>query len=84
MPNFKVTWTGESCRHSGLLYQDYQNRAEVRDAGDGSLIGVILHLPNGYYRPTYSQIRGDDCMTADEAARAVVALMREFAPKART
>lgn len=77
MAHFNVEWTGDSVRGSGLLNQDYHDRAEVRDESD-TLIGEILLLPSGLYRPTVSQIRGDDLPTMHQAARAVVDLYREF------
>jgi hypothetical protein len=71
-----ITWTGQRMRGTGLLYQDYQDLANV--TLEGRWIGEVLHLPNGYYRPRIDGIRGEDCSTPDSALREVAKLHKKF------
>lgn len=72
-----LTWTGEQVRNAGLLYQNYEDRADVRD-DDGKVIGEILHLADGFYQPRVPGIRGKECATVDLAMRTVVDMHRRY------
>ena len=72
-----LTWTGERVRNAGLLYQNYEDRAEVRD-DDGNVIGEVLRLPNGYYQPRVPDLRGEDFKTATDAAAYVEYMHRRY------
>jgi hypothetical protein len=71
-----LTWTGEQVRNAGLLYQNYEDRADVQY--DDKVIGEVLHLASGYYQPRVPGIRGEDCPTAHSAMRKVVAMHRKY------
>jgi hypothetical protein len=70
-------WTGEQVRNAGLLYQNYENRAEVFD-DKNTVIGEVLLLANGTYQPRVPGIRGDDCAAMHEAVDAVVDMHKRY------
>lgn len=65
----RLEWTGQSMPNAGLLYQSYRDLADVYD--DDKRIGTVLHLPNGFYRPSLDGLRGEDLATPDQAMREV-------------
>jgi hypothetical protein len=72
-----LTWTGERARNMGLLYQNYEDRAEVRD-DDGAVIGEVLRLANGQYQPRVPGIMDLDQPTATDAVARVEYMHRRY------
>ena len=60
-----------------LLYQSYDNRAEVFD-DEGTQIGEVLLLADGTYQPRVPGLMADARPTMDEAMDAVVDMHRRY------
>ncbi len=78
MNEITLQWTGRSCSQAavGLLNLAYTNSADV--LLDGTRVGEVFALHNGYYRPSVDGIRGDNCATVDTAKREVVRLHKTY------
>lgn len=66
-----LTWTGQSMRNAGLLYQSYANLGVVRDES-GREIGTVLELVNGRYLADIGGIRADNEQDTATDAHAMV------------